>query len=204
MPEFTAISNADPGALVSDLNQHASGGWEVVSVVESGGTGPRGPATRRQPAAAAAAAAPVVAAAASGPPSRARCCPGGSHAHRVRGASDGRGGPTPSNANRRDHPHAGGLVPDPSAGTRCATGMGSPGPSTSRARASSSPTLRPPSSAGARAPAGERTARADAQRSQIPLAALRSRRGTGRQLSSGHVSMRQGMAPCRPKTRTHP
>ena len=37
MPEFTAISNADPGALVSDLNQHASGGWEVVSVVESGG-----------------------------------------------------------------------------------------------------------------------------------------------------------------------
>jgi hypothetical protein len=37
MPEFTAISNADPGALVSDLNQHASGGWEVVSVLESGG-----------------------------------------------------------------------------------------------------------------------------------------------------------------------
>ena len=37
MPEFTAISNADPGALVSDLNQHASSGWEVVSVVESGG-----------------------------------------------------------------------------------------------------------------------------------------------------------------------
>src|SRR6476646_4551604 len=37
MPEFTAISNADPGALVSDLNQHASGGGEVVSVLESGG-----------------------------------------------------------------------------------------------------------------------------------------------------------------------
>ena len=37
MPEFTAISNADPGALVSELNQHATGGWEVVSVVESGG-----------------------------------------------------------------------------------------------------------------------------------------------------------------------
>jgi hypothetical protein len=38
MPEFTAISNADPGALVAALNEHASGGWEVVSVVESGGT----------------------------------------------------------------------------------------------------------------------------------------------------------------------
>ncbi len=38
MPEFTAVSNADPGALVAALNEHASGGWEVVSVVESGGT----------------------------------------------------------------------------------------------------------------------------------------------------------------------
>ena len=37
MPEFTAVSSADPAALVNDLNQHASSGWEVVSVVESGG-----------------------------------------------------------------------------------------------------------------------------------------------------------------------
>lgn len=37
MPEFTAVSSADPSALVNELNAHASNGWEVVSVVESGG-----------------------------------------------------------------------------------------------------------------------------------------------------------------------
>ena len=65
MPEFTAVSNADPGALVSDLNQHASSGWEVVSVVESGGR--LHTILRREgspPAAAVAAAAPAAAVAA--------------------------------------------------------------------------------------------------------------------------------------------
>ncbi len=37
MPEFTAVSSADPSALVNELNAHAAKGWEVVSVVESGG-----------------------------------------------------------------------------------------------------------------------------------------------------------------------
>ena len=37
MPEFTAVSSADPSALVNELNAHATNGWEVVSVVESGG-----------------------------------------------------------------------------------------------------------------------------------------------------------------------
>lgn len=37
MPEFTAVSSADPSALVNELNAHAANGWEVVSVVESGG-----------------------------------------------------------------------------------------------------------------------------------------------------------------------
>ncbi len=37
MPEFTAVSSADPSSLVTDLNAHAASGWEVVSVVESGG-----------------------------------------------------------------------------------------------------------------------------------------------------------------------
>jgi hypothetical protein len=38
MPEFTAVSSADPSALVNELNAHAASGWEVVSVVESGET----------------------------------------------------------------------------------------------------------------------------------------------------------------------
>jgi len=37
MPEFTAVSSADPSSLVNELNSHAATGWEVVSVVESGG-----------------------------------------------------------------------------------------------------------------------------------------------------------------------
>ena len=54
MPEFTAVSSADPSALVNELNAHAASGWEVVSVVESGGQRARDPAPRRRPAAAAA------------------------------------------------------------------------------------------------------------------------------------------------------
>ena len=61
MPEFTAVSSADPNSLVTELNTHAASGWEVVSVVESGG---RMHAIMRRegsaPAAAAAAEAPVV------------------------------------------------------------------------------------------------------------------------------------------------
>jgi hypothetical protein len=37
MPEFTSVSSADPGALVNELNAQAASGWEVVSIVESGG-----------------------------------------------------------------------------------------------------------------------------------------------------------------------
>lgn len=37
MPEFTSVSSADPSALVNELNAQAANGWEVVSVVESGG-----------------------------------------------------------------------------------------------------------------------------------------------------------------------
>jgi len=59
MPEFTAISNADPGALVSALNAQAAGGWEVVSVVESGGQLHAIMRREGSPPAAAAAAAPA-------------------------------------------------------------------------------------------------------------------------------------------------
>jgi hypothetical protein len=37
MPEFTTVSSVDPSTLVNELNTQAAGGWEVVSVVESGG-----------------------------------------------------------------------------------------------------------------------------------------------------------------------
>jgi hypothetical protein len=56
MPEFTAVSSADPSALVNELNAHAANGWEVVSVVESGG---RVHAIMRREGAPAAAAAPA-------------------------------------------------------------------------------------------------------------------------------------------------
>src|SRR5262252_7982701 len=76
MPEFTAVSSADPAALVNDLNQHASSGWEVVSVVESGGRvhailrreGNPPAAAAAAPAAAAAAPAAAVAPAAAAEP----------------------------------------------------------------------------------------------------------------------------------------
>jgi hypothetical protein len=63
MPEFTAVSSADPAALVNDLNQHASSGWEVVSVVESGGQVHAILRREGNPPAGAAAVAPVAAAA---------------------------------------------------------------------------------------------------------------------------------------------
>jgi hypothetical protein len=66
MPEFTAVSSADPSALVNELNAHAAIGWEVVSVVESGGKVHAIMRREGSPAAAAAsaeAAAPVAAAA---------------------------------------------------------------------------------------------------------------------------------------------
>ncbi len=68
MPEFTSKSASDPGTLVSVLNEHATGGWEVVSVVESGGQLHAIMRREGNPPAAAAAAAAVSAPAAEAAP----------------------------------------------------------------------------------------------------------------------------------------
>ena len=60
MPEFTAVSSADPSSLVTELNTHAASGWEVVSVMESGGRVHAIMRREGSAAAAPAAAAPVV------------------------------------------------------------------------------------------------------------------------------------------------
>ena len=144
------------------------GGWEVVSVVESGGHCTRSCAARAQPQQRP----PLVPI----PPPRsaagaAAAAPGGSHAHRVRAARVAAAAAAPSNATGRDHPHAGGLVSRSVRPLRDAV-LGRP--RLDRARLAPGPAVhrsahRVTGAQRARAPTDERTARADAQVTESPL-----------------------------------
>jgi len=112
MPEFTAVSSADPSSLVNELNSHAANGWEVVSVVESGGLVHAIMRREGNPPAAAAAAAPpaevIAPAAAAGAAAPAAVTPIETAQPVVAAAS------TPSNATVAITHTPAGWYPDPS------------------------------------------------------------------------------------------